>query len=42
VTNTWRGAGAATNGNAFPDTTPDQPYLSDYQYRDGGIVRSKT
>jgi TonB-dependent receptor len=28
ATNTWRGGGSATNGNAFPHTTPDQPYLS--------------
>ncbi|MDO8542169.1 MAG: TonB-dependent receptor [Opitutaceae bacterium] len=33
--NTWRGAGAATNGNALPDTTPDRPYLTDYAVRDG-------
>ena len=25
---TWRGASAATNGNAFPNTTPDNPYLT--------------
>src|SRR5688572_22904673 len=28
---TWRGAGAVTNGNAFPNTTPDRPYLSQFQ-----------
>ena len=32
---TWRGAGAVTNGNAFPNTTVDQPYLSTYGMRDG-------
>lgn len=26
---TWRGSGFVTNGNAFPDTTPDRPYLTD-------------
>jgi len=31
---TWRGAGAATNGAAFPTTTPDRPYLSDFAVRD--------
>jgi TonB-dependent receptor len=31
----WRGVGAATNGNAFPHTTPDRPYLSTYTVRDG-------
>jgi iron complex outermembrane receptor protein len=29
---TWRGT-AATNGNAFPDTTPDRPYLTDLRVR---------
>jgi iron complex outermembrane receptor protein len=27
---TWRGTSAATNGNAFPHTTPDAPYLTSY------------
>jgi iron complex outermembrane receptor protein len=31
--NTWRGASAATNGTTLPDTTPDQPYLSDFRVR---------
>ncbi len=35
---TWRGGGAATNGNTLPDTTPDRPYLSDYAMRDGGAM----
>jgi TonB-dependent receptor len=35
---TWRGAGAATNGNTLPDTTPDRPYLTDYAVRDGGAM----
>ncbi len=32
--NTWRGGSAATNGVAFPHTTPDKPYLSSYVVRD--------
>lgn len=28
LTNTWRGTTTATNGTAFPHTTPDKPYLS--------------
>ncbi|MDO8544831.1 MAG: carboxypeptidase-like regulatory domain-containing protein [Opitutaceae bacterium] len=32
--NTWRGTSAATNGNAFPHTTPDRPYLTSYLVRD--------
>ncbi|MEY2880338.1 MAG: hypothetical protein RLZZ15_2718, partial [Verrucomicrobiota bacterium] len=34
VTLTWRGASAATNGAAFPNTTPDKPYLTDLGFRD--------
>jgi len=33
LTNTWRGAGAATNGTTLPDTTPDRPYRSDFLVR---------
>ncbi len=36
VTNTWRGAGTATNGTTFPNTTPDKPYLSTFAVRGGG------
>jgi TonB-dependent receptor len=32
----WRGVEVATNGGAFPHTTPDKPYLSSYRVRDGG------
>ncbi|MDO8540536.1 MAG: TonB-dependent receptor [Opitutaceae bacterium] len=39
--NTWRGAGAATNGNAFPHTTPDQPYLSSYRVQDAPKVTTR-
>ncbi|MSU48389.1 MAG: hypothetical protein EXS37_04730 [Opitutus sp.] len=42
MTNTWRGASAATNGGTLPDTTPDQPYLTDYLVRDGFIARTRT
>jgi TonB-dependent receptor len=35
VTNTWRGTGTATNGTTFPNTTPDQPYLSTFAVRGG-------
>lgn len=31
----WRGANVDTNGAAFPDTTPEQPYLSSYSTLDG-------
>lgn len=34
----WRGVGAATNGNTLPDTTPDKPYLTDYTVRDAGAM----
>ncbi len=35
VENEWRGVRASTNGGAFPHTTPDQPYLTRNQVRDG-------
>lgn len=31
---TWQGAGSATNGTTFPNTTPDKPYLTSYGVRD--------
>jgi TonB-dependent receptor len=47
--NTWRGAGSATNGltaataaTQYPDTTPDQPYLTDYVVEDGGKHTQRT
>lgn len=47
--NTWRGAGAVTNGitattaaTQYPDTTPDKPYLSDYVVEDGGKTTQRT
>ncbi len=30
----WRGGNTATNGTTFPNTTPDRPYLSQYQVQD--------
>ena len=33
-TSAWRGVSAATNGNAFPHTTPGRPYLSAYTITD--------
>lgn len=35
IQNAWRGVSAATNGAAFPHTTPDRPYLTSTQVRDG-------
>jgi TonB-dependent receptor len=37
----WMGAGAATNGNAFPHTTPDRPYLTTYQFQDAPKVTTR-
>ncbi len=47
MTNTWRGAGIATNvaataTNGYPDTTPDRPYLSNFSVRDGTKVTSRS
>lgn len=38
---TWRGAGAVTNGNAFPHTTPDKPYLSQFLIQDAPKVTTR-
>ncbi len=35
TTNVWRGGSTATAGTAFPATTPDRPYLSQYTIQDG-------
>jgi len=35
IQNQWRGVQQGTNGNAFPHTTPDQPYLTQTAVRDG-------
>jgi iron complex outermembrane receptor protein len=37
----WRGANTATNGAAFPNTTPDQPYLSQYLIQDAPKVTTR-
>ncbi len=38
---TWRGGGAVTNGNAFPNTTPDRPYLSQFLIQDAPKVTTR-
>ncbi|PHX71652.1 MAG: hypothetical protein CK548_06280 [Opitutia bacterium] len=35
IQNQWRGVQTGTNGAAFPHTSPDQPYLTSTQVRDG-------
>jgi iron complex outermembrane receptor protein len=30
------------NGNTFPDTTPDRPYLSNHTFRDGFLMRKRS
>ena len=40
--NTWRGAGAATNGTTLPDTTPDRPYRSDFLVRIESKIADRT
>ncbi|MEO6245277.1 MAG: carboxypeptidase regulatory-like domain-containing protein, partial [Opitutaceae bacterium] len=49
VQNTWRGNTTATSTpsatgvqGAFPDTTPDRPYLSEFQLRSGGKVSRRS
>ena len=50
--NTWRGAGNATNApvvvdgvsvpGALPDTTPDKPYLSNFRLEDGSAAGTRS
>jgi iron complex outermembrane recepter protein len=47
MTNTWRGAGNATNVAAdgttgLPDTTPDKPYLTNFTVRDGTKLTTRS
>ena len=42
IQNTWRGVSATTNGNAFPHTTPDRPYLTSTAVRDGTKRAART
>ena len=37
----WRGANTATNGVAFPNTTTDRPYLSQYLIQDAPKVTTR-
>jgi TonB-dependent receptor len=39
--NTWRGTQSATNGNAFPNTTAGNPYLSAYRVQDAPKVTTR-
>lgn len=41
IQRTWRGTGTATNGNAFPHTTPDRPYLSGFVIQDAPKVTTR-
>ncbi|MBI5689526.1 MAG: carboxypeptidase-like regulatory domain-containing protein [Verrucomicrobia bacterium] len=41
VTMTWRGTSAATNGAAFPHTTFDRPYLSQFLVQDAPKVTTR-
>jgi iron complex outermembrane recepter protein len=41
ILNTWRGVTAATNGTAFPNTTPDRPYLTSTQVQVGTKLTSR-
>jgi iron complex outermembrane receptor protein len=42
IQNQWRGVSSGTNGNAFPHTTPDRPYLTQVQVRDGTKKAART
>jgi TonB-dependent receptor len=42
IQNIWRGVQSATNGNAFPHTTPGQPYLTSVLVRNSGKDTSRS
>ena len=42
IQNRWHGLNAGTNGVAFPHTTPDRPYLTQTQVRDGTKKAART
>ncbi len=42
LANTWRGSGTVTTGAAFPDTTPDRPYRSDFLVRMESKIADRT
>jgi iron complex outermembrane recepter protein len=42
IQNNWRGVQQGTNGNAFPHTTPDRPYLTETRVRDGTKHAART
>jgi hypothetical protein len=37
----WRGASVVTNNNAFPNTTPDRPYLTQFLIQDAPKVTTR-
>ncbi|MEY4089762.1 MAG: hypothetical protein RJB55_2033 [Verrucomicrobiota bacterium] len=39
---TWRGASGPTNGGTLPDTTPDNPYLTDFSMTHGPRTESRS
>jgi len=39
--NAWRGVSVVTNGGSFPDTTPDKPYLAQFQFRDRPVLSKR-
>ena len=42
VSRTWRGTGTATTGDAFPDTTPDRPYLTSFAVEDSPFMATRS
>jgi iron complex outermembrane receptor protein len=42
IQNAWRGVRETTNGTAFPHTTPDRPYLTQTQIREGTKKANRT
>ncbi|MFM8617949.1 MAG: carboxypeptidase regulatory-like domain-containing protein, partial [Opitutaceae bacterium] len=42
ISNAWRGVSQTTNGTTFPHTTPDRPYLTQTQVREGTKKAART
>ena len=42
VSRTWRGTGTATTGDAFPDTTPDRPYMTSFAVEDSPFMATRS
>ncbi|MDO8540739.1 MAG: TonB-dependent receptor [Opitutaceae bacterium] len=42
IRRTWRGTGSTTNGTAYPDPAPDQPYLTQFSVEDSPFTATRS